>query len=140
MKCSGTFREEVMGNLVVVAILSSVALAGTLSPSFAACVGSGLNQYCSDAEGNSYAVQRFGRQYYISGFNAKTGGRWTQTLTIAGDMVNLNGMTGGESWKIVGQRIGDTKVLAYTDHKGRTWTYTCTPSACKLTCNQPGCN
>jgi hypothetical protein len=129
-----------MRNLFVVAILSSAAMVGTLTPSLAACVSSGAHQYCSDNMGNSYSVQRFGRQYYITGFNAKTGATWSQTVTSAGGTTVHSGTTNGDTWNMTDQRLGDSRVLSYTDSNGRTWTYSCSAVGCRFTCNQAGCN
>jgi hypothetical protein len=120
-----------MRNLFIAAIVSYAAIVGTLTPSFAICVGSGLNQYCSDHSGNTYAVQRFGRQYYINGFNAKTGTTWSQTLTSVGGTTFYKGMTNDDSWNLTDQHLGGTRVLSYKDSTGQTWTYTCTPAGCQ---------
>ena len=85
---------------ILTAILLASAWAGAAS---AECYGSGGLYNCYDSSsGNSYTVQDFGGQTYMTGRNSRTGSTWSQqTYDNGGGMTSTYGRSSdGGSWRM----------------------------------------
>ncbi|MFD0988222.1 hypothetical protein [Methyloligella solikamskensis] len=113
-------------------ILATAMLLATTLASEAACFGSDAFSTCSDSNGNSYTVQRFGNSTYVNGHNSRTGSSWSQNSNTFGNTTYHNGRAAnGNSWNMTDQNFGGTRSLSGTDSQGNSFNYTC---------NQFGCN
>lgn len=107
-----------------------VLTSATVAP--AACFGSGAFRNCTDNQGNSYSVQRYGNTTIMNGSNARTGARWNQQSQTYGNNTYTTGRAAdGNSWNMQQQRIGNNTYYSGRDSSGRRFSGSC---------NQFGCN
>lgn len=98
---------------------------------FAACVGSGSFQTCTDGSGNHYNVNRFGNMTSVQGYNSNTGSSWNQHSTTLGNTTFHNGTSAdGGSWNGTSTRIGNTIFNSGTDSDGNPYSSTCSQYGC----------
>ena len=99
----------------------------------ASCFGSDTLYSCNDLQsGNTYQVNKLGNTTYMTGNNARTGSRWSQTSNTYGNTTYQNGTSSdGSTWRQTIQNngaIGTT--YSGTDSNGNYY---------HKTCNQFGC-
>ncbi|WP_210165095.1 hypothetical protein [Pseudorhizobium marinum] len=119
-------RENIMRKLLTAAIFAISAAQAS-----AMCVGSGALTSCTDTQGNSYTVNRFGNTTITNGHNAGTGSSWSQTDMSVGNSVYTNGNTNGNSWNMQRHHHGSgLSTYSGTDSRGDSFMGTCTQFGC----------
>lgn len=105
-------------------------LAATAMAAHATCYGSGSYQNCTDAEGNSYQVQRYGNTTQVQG-QASNGNTWSQTSQTYGNTTQVQGQdASGRSWNETIQRNGNQSTISGTDAQGRSFYKSCYNGVC----------
>jgi hypothetical protein len=118
-----------MKGLLSAAAITLLLLSTTAN---AICTGSGSFKTCTDNQGNSYTIQKFGNQTYMTGNNSRTGSSWSSNSTTIGNTTFQQGRSAdGDSWNQTIQNIGNTQYRTGTDSNGNSFS---------TTCNQFGCN
>lgn len=99
--------------------LGFAVLAGTAG---ADCVGTEQIKTCTDAQGNTYTVQRFGNQTVMNGYNTQTGNSWTQNSQTYGNQTYTQGQAAdGSSWSMTQQRSTTGTFTYGTDSDGNSF-------------------
>lgn len=92
---------------------------------WAACVGTGSYRTCSDNQGNSYSVQRYGSTTYLQGHNSNTGSSWNQSSQRIGNGTYHSGRDAqGNAWSGTSQQIGNTTFNSGYDSDGNSYSGT----------------
>ncbi|MCS3740222.1 hypothetical protein [Rhizobium sp. BK661] len=97
----------------------------------ASCFGSGTFRTCSDSNGNTYNIQRYGNSTNMQGYNAQTGSSWSQNSQTYGNSTYTQGRAAdGGSWNMNQQRIGNTTFYSGTDSDGNSFSGSCGAYGC----------
>jgi hypothetical protein len=111
-----------MRTVLAFSVLLSLALA---SPASATCLGSAAFSTCTDEDGNTYNIQRFGNQTIVTGDG---GSAYSQQF---GNTTYLNGQASdGSSWSGSQEHIGNMDIYSGTDTEGNSYSRTCGPKGC----------
>lgn len=107
-------------------------LAVVSNTTFAACFGSDAFQSCTDNNGNSYSVSRFGNTTTVNGYNASTGSNWNETAQTYGNATYINGNSAdGNSWnETINNYGGGNRSMYGTDSQGNSFSTYCTSLGC----------
>lgn len=88
----------------------------------AACYGSYSYKTCTDSNGNSYSVQKYGNTTQVNGYNAQTGNSWNQTTNRIGNSSYTTGQDAdGNSWTQNSRSVGNTTYQDGYDSDGRSY-------------------
>jgi len=99
--------------------LGFAVMAGTAG---AQCFGTDSFKTCTDAQGNSYTVQKFGNQTIVNGQNPRTGSTWNQSSQTFGNQTFTQGQAShGNSWNMTQQRLGNGTYTYGTDSRGNSF-------------------
>ncbi|MHC2359061.1 hypothetical protein ACVIOG_001202 [Rhizobium leguminosarum] len=106
-------------------------VAGVSSVAQATCFGTGSFRTCSDSNGNTYNIQKFGNSTNMQGYNAETGSSWSQNSQTYGNSTYSTGRAAdGNSWNMNQRRIGNTTVYSGTDSDGNYFSGSCGAYGC----------
>lgn len=112
------------------ALLIAAAIALPMAAS-AACFGTGAFQNCTDNQGNTYSVQRYGNTTQMQGHNIQNGTNWNQTSNTVGNMTFHNGSAAnGNSWSGSSTSVGGSTFYQGTDSRGNSYNKTCNAFGC----------
>lgn len=112
------------------AFLIAAAVIALPMAASAACFGSGAFQNCTDNQGNSYSVQRYGNTTQMQGYNAQHGTNWNQTSNTVGNVTFHNGTAAnGNSWSGISTSIGGSTFYQGMDSRGKATARPATLSA-----------
>jgi hypothetical protein len=102
------------------------------SAAHANCFGSSAMETCTDANGNSYSINRMGSMTTVNGYNAQTGSSWRETANTYGNTTTINGTAAnGQSWNETIQNFGNgNRSMSGMDSDGNFFSRTCTPYGC----------
>jgi len=90
------------------------------------CTRSATLLHCSDGRGSFYAVAQQGNQFYLRGFDARSGLSWAQTLTRLGRIQYFAGASSDFNlWTGSGRRIGWNQVNSFTTGDGERGQVSC---------------
>lgn len=122
-------------NEVVIGFIGAVVLSLFAVSASANCVGTSTFSTCTEPNGNTYQVQRFGNTTQLNGFNSSTGSTWNQTSQSIGNMTINRGTAGnGQSWNTTTHNYGNGNSTTYgTDSTGRS--VYCTTIAGQTNCH-----
>lgn len=90
--------------------ISAALLSAMSLPAHAQCVGSSSYYNCYDSSsGNSYTVQDYGGQTYMTGSNTRTGSSWSQqSYDLGGGMTSTYGRSSdGGNWNMTTTDYGN---------------------------------
>ncbi len=74
---------------------------------FANCIGSDNYYTCTESNGNTYNVSKFGNSTITNGYNSNTGSTWSQNSNTIGNTTYQNGYdSDGNSWNQTINKIG----------------------------------
>lgn len=93
----------------------------------ASCFGSGAFKTCSDGNGNTYNVQRYGNTTNMQGSNSYTGNTWSQNSQRYGNSTYTTGHDAdGNSWNMQQHSLGNGfSTYSGTDSSGNTFSGSC---------------
>ena len=112
---------EKMKNGLLILVLCVLSV-----PAFAECFGTGNYKNCWDDKGNTYDVSRFGNTTEVSGYNARTGSRWSETATTYGNTTNIEGKdANGNRWNEDITVMGNSVTVSGRDASGRNFYKSC---------------
>lgn len=107
-------RAFIPAILVLTAFAPNVALAD--------CYGSERYKTCTDQNGNSYTVQKYGNSTQVQGYNYETGNSWSQSTNRVGNSSYTTGYDAeGNSWSQNTRRIGNTTYQDGYDSDGNSY-------------------
>ena len=107
--------------IFAIVALSLMPLAG-----HTACYGSDNFQTCSDYNGNTYSIRRYGNTTQMDGYSID-GGSWSQTSRTNGNTTQHQGFSSdGGSWNMTQRQLGGGR-QSYDglNSDGQYFTYTC---------------
>lgn len=114
--------------------LSAVAVlfAAFSTSTYANCLGGSAIQTCTDNDGNSYQVNRFGNMTTVNGYNARTGSSWNETANTYGNQTVINGTAAnGASWNESITNFGNgNRLINGTNSQGQSYSHYCTAYGC----------
>lgn len=123
---TGDFMNRILLSAVTILIAAFSASA------YANCFGSPTMQTCTDNNGNSYQVNRFGNTTTVHGYNAQTGSSWNETANTYGNNTYINGTAAnGASWNENIMNLGNgSRIINGTNSQGRSFSRYCTAYGC----------
>jgi len=115
-------------------LLSASAVLATFfsAAAFANCIGTSTMQTCTDNNGNSYQVNRFGNMTTVNGYNGQTGSSWNETSNTYGNRTVINGTAAnGASWNENITNFGNgTRMIDGTNSQGQSYSHYCNAYGC----------
>lgn len=97
----------------------------------ASCYGSDSYKTCTDQNGNTYNVQKYGNQTTTYGTNSRTGSTWNEQASTYGNTTTINGTaSNGAKWNETIQSYGNTQTISGTDANGKSFYKTCSNGNC----------
>jgi hypothetical protein len=95
---------------------------GLASPASAECIGTQAFSTCTDDSGNTYDIQRFGNQTFMTGHNSRTGSHWSEDTMTFGNTTFIDGKaSNGSNWNETQQRIGNMEFYSGRDSRGQSF-------------------
>lgn len=92
----------------------------------AECYGTDIFSTCYDNNGNTYDVTRYGNTTEVSGYNSRTGSRWSQESTTYGNTTEMTGKDkNGNSWNQTITDYGTFIDYDGKDSQGNRFNKTC---------------
>lgn len=123
---TGDFMNRILlfSPIVCAVFISTSALAN--------CFGGPTMQTCTDNNGNSYQVNRFGNTTMVNGYNVQTGSSWNETANTYGNRTVINGTAAnGASWNENIMNLGGgTRMINGINSQGQSYSHYCTAYGC----------